>query len=618
MFTPAFPAPVNAPGVVDAVPSQNAPIVGGICGAPLYSGTKYSQFYIRVAGNNNNGGSSNSLTPDRSGTDGVITNTTKTFTSVTGAFTSADIGKGLAVSTAGSCKRYKIMAITDGTHVILDRIPNTNASSQTWAIGGAWADHRPAWGSSTVCPDGSSPVQPGDIVWVGAGDYRQIIIPGNNLAGQWTNYVTFKGDNSGYNTGDAGQIRCVPWTSDLATGATSIINANSVGISNVIFETHLFGYGTAPVITNFTGIAAQLNWIFRKCVFDQEASELYGTAMLIAPCGMIWPQFYGWVFDRCVMNENGSGYGISATTNTNARAQDWDIGLSFLQCASLGGDFFGNGKTTGVGLPGGIKWLSNTWQQFAGFLQWQISTLWSTKIPSVMYGNLCLNGGGTSNFSANTLGALIEDYNNCTSSLGRSLTPIGPHTNLGSNKTLQINTKMQDWLFGQLPRPMYEPQIGSNAIAFGTKDTSAGVVDMLGHPRPSVASKWTAGCLERWNTGLKTTSIVNDGSNAIVITGFGGHDFDIAVDAVQTTISVYIRYDSNYQGPLPRVEIVNGDGVGVGEYHLPVSKNSLNAFAQYSITINPTQQGVVTLRISSLDTSAANNGNVYADTFAVA
>lgn len=122
------------------------------------------------------------------------------------------------------------------------------------------------------------------------------------------------------------------------------------------------------------------------------------------------------------------------------------------------------------------------------------------------------------------------------------------------------------------------------------------------------------GCYERGNTWGKETGTVRTGSNAISQLGPGVQDFDIPVSAASTTVSVYVRWDSNYAGTKPQLKVLNGTECGVSDA-TDTATGSANTWEELSLNFTPTSAGVVTVRIQSNCTTPT--GWAFADDFAI-
>lgn len=614
-----MPAPAQVPGVVSAGPSlfpfdspRSIPSQQGRAGgAPLAAGANW---YVRVGGANTNGGSSASLTPERNGTDAVC-NSTTTVTSATAAFTSADIGKGINISTAAR----KIVSITSGTSIVVDRPFTVSASGLSWAIGGAWADMRIAVGDLAIT-DGRFPVSAGDTVWIGAGVYRNVVavttvtlvstgVAANTAAAagiQPTGEVRYIGDVDGSHTGDAGMVQLTAYlTNDkTAPSATTLLNLN--GKSNLTFQNIMFVGGNAVIVTATT-LTSQ-NITFRDCCFQPGFSQT--TGIITATCG--FNVSMNWIIDKCKLGATSTSNALQFTLTTGVGA-DYDSNVliqnSLFVSSSSGRVIFVTNSGTLANKGGGVKVrnclaLANA----SSFLVTTAAQI-SVSVPCSVYNSVFSVFTG---LSAGTLGQIVEDYNLILATTPRTNVPAGQHS-VSDGSYAPLFHFGQELQWGGTLRPFGEPMQSSPLRAFGS-DGSATPLDIRGGPRPSSPSQVDVGAYQRANTATQETSVVQAGSSAIKITGQGSQDFAVPVSAVATTLSIYLRYSSAYVGPLPTLQIVGATQVGVGNITLPISGASLNAYAQYSIVINPTAAGIVTVRVVSGDTSGS--GIVYADVFA--
>ena len=110
----------------------------------------------------------------------------------------------------------------------------------------------------------------------------------------------------------------------------------------------------------------------------------------------------------------------------------------------------------------------------------------------------------------------------------------------------------------------------------------------------------------------KETSTVHAGSTAANFTGAGFYETFVPVSATSTTITCYARYDSNYAGSLPKLEVFNIPGVADQSDTMALSANT---WEQLSVTFTPSAAGIVRVRISSQDYSLT--GKAFFDDLAV-
>lgn len=87
---------------------------------------------------------------------------------------------------------------------------------------------------------------------------------------------------------------------------------------------------------------------------------------------------------------------------------------------------------------------------------------------------------------------------------------------------------------------------------------------------------------------------------AFTLSGAGFSDFFVAVDAVETTISVSAQYDANYTGDLPLLEVFNIPGDTDKSDAMTAAAATPETL---SVTFTPTAAGQVRVRLRSRDTS---------------
>lgn len=445
-------------------------------------------------------------------------------------------------------------------------------------------------------------------VYIGAGVYREVV----SVTITPTSLVQIIGDVTGQFTGDAGMVQ---WTAYLtndktAPSATTLLNLN--GKSNLTFQNIMFVGGTAIIITATTATSQGIT--FRNCSVIGNQASAGSCLSLTLPSGGGVPA--NWLFDRCLFNlARGTGFTITCPQSATGSANN-DIGFlvqnSLFVALTAQTLFSTSGAASSGSKPGGIS-LRGCSIFGGGVLFATNSANWSTSLPASIYG--CVLVTPSTALNANNSGQIVEDYNLIYAATPRTNVSAGAHS-ISDGSYAPLFQFGQELQWGGTQRPFGEPMQSSPLRAFGAPDTSAGPLDIRGIPRPSSPSQWDVGAYQRGNTAVQTTTVVQAGSSAIQIVGNGTQDFDVPVNATATALSIWIRYDSNYTGPLPQIQVVKAQQVGVGDYTLPVSTNSLNAYAQYTIPlINPTANGIVTLRIVSGDTSGA--GNVYCDAFSV-
>jgi hypothetical protein len=120
------------------------------------------------------------------------------------------------------------------------------------------------------------------------------------------------------------------------------------------------------------------------------------------------------------------------------------------------------------------------------------------------------------------------------------------------------------------------------------------------------------GAVEARTRPTQETTTVRTGTNAIQLGGAGYHDFLVPVKNQSTTVSIYGRYDSNYTGSLPILEVLNIDGVADQS---DVMVAAANTWEELTATFTPTADGVCRVRVRSQDTSS--DGEAFFDDLTV-
>lgn len=116
------------------------------------------------------------------------------------------------------------------------------------------------------------------------------------------------------------------------------------------------------------------------------------------------------------------------------------------------------------------------------------------------------------------------------------------------------------------------------------------------------------GAVEGRNRPLQENTTVYEGTSSMRFDGAGYHDIFVAVDAENTTISVQARYDSNYSGDLPMLEVFNVPGVADQS---DTMTEAADTWEMLTCVFTPTEKGTVRVRLRSRDNST--NGKAFFD-----
>jgi hypothetical protein len=563
--------------------------------------TTAAEFYIRKTGSDTNGGSSSSTTPDAQGTDGV-TNGTTTFTAATGTFASGDVNKLIMIGTKA---RYRIVAVGGTTSITLSGSPSAG-SGLTWKMGGSVLT---IGALLTIANSPASTILGGDRIWIGAGVYREVITVGPTP----TFELQINGDVDGLRTGDNGMVQLTAYTTDdkTAPSATTLVNMN--GKSNLTFQNIFFVGGNNPAVVTATTITSQnIGWY--NCAFIQTVGVGSRRHMSVTS-GYGVP--LNWRINRCLFV--GSTLGALVVTCTTGVGTDYDVNVLITNSMF---NSFSNSQALAVTNSGTLANKGNGVRArnctFFGPVITTTAAQVSTSFPSSIISCYVWQAGNGTAFSAGTLGHVIEDYNIIVSQNARANVTAGSHS-VSDESYSPLFHFGQEFQWGGTLRPFGEPMSASPLLGFGN-DGNQTSYDLFGRPRPAGEYATTSGAaavgaLSRANTWVKETGTVQTGTNAISCTGPGIQDFLIPVDTTATTVSAYLRYDTSYVGTPPHIEILQNSEIGVPAVTVQ-HDGPHSTWQQLTLpSFTATAAGIVTLRVTSTDTSGA--GKTFFDTVSI-
>jgi hypothetical protein len=615
------------------------------------------RWYVRKGGSDNNGGTSNSTTPERSGADMSVTNGSATVTSASAAFVAGDIGKGINI--AGVI--YRIAGVTNGTTATLERnYGAATGGSKTWAIGGALLTIAKVTGTSAALLLAGDP-----IVLGGGAKWRETL----------TISLTSPADRSGTDGVTTARSR-------VFTSATAAFTSADVGRAIAIIDSGGRGYlYTIRAVTNGTTVTLDdpadedstgRTWRFVNAFIGDFDGALTGDAGVVtwtayttsdkAAPGAIFlnpnsKSRWGWkgilfvagsgtffnggtvtdqYFTRCAINAlrvpiNGNIFAITVAAGVpanlhlasvvgisryagsgqrwlivtaNRHTADYDVGIRLANCNLNGGtDALQLGSTgAGAGLPGGMRADSCTFVTNR-YAMTVIDANCSTTIPCAIYGSALFVGSG---LNATTLGQIVESNNLIHGDTPRTNVAVGA----GSISDLSYAPEIefgQAALFGIRLRPLFMPAAASPLLGFGSV-ASAPLRDLFGASRPAGGGSalLAAGAYERGDTETIDLAMAPPGGTASAkLTGPGYFEREIAVDPVPTTLKVYVRREATYAGALPSVRLRNGTDLGIDDADYPMTA-AVDTWEQLTIgPFTPAAKGIITLRFRSYDTNGA-------------
>lgn len=333
---------------------------------------------------------------------------------------------------------------------------------------------------------GASGAADGDVIWVGAGTYREQITVGMTSPTTTTRVV---GDVDGAMTGDVGEVRVTGYDIDdhvLPSGSATTLDL--AGRHFLQFEKISF-YGGRNSTALFKGTNSH-DITFVDCAGIQWSGSSFIVAITTAASVAA-----NWTFDRCRFF-GSAGFSISLTTS------NFDYNVLFRNCFILtGGDTISlNGSGGGVDILGCTLIGLGSRTIYAS-----VSTL-STVVPNTVRGCLIFTTGTALREATN--GQIIEDNN--------IIYAPTPHFNVtpGANtvKDYAYSPIMrigQEAAIGRRPEAFLSPGAGSGFQGFHD-DAAVPGVDVLNRPRPAGAGSSNTSEDTGTATGTQSSTTLGD------------------------------------------------------------------------------------------------------------
>lgn len=454
---------------------------------------------------------------------------------------------------------------------------------------------------------GAGGIASGDTVYVGAGTYREVVTVSMTSATAETQVIA---DVDGSKTGDAGPIIWTAYTTNDKTAPSGSALLNLSGRDFLTFDGFYLVGGTNNTGMVLATTTNSVNITFRRCLFNTlntDTMDITGLADVAQ----------NWLIEQCIFLGGAFQSAIYVVSPTSASA-DYDINFVVRNCLFLTGVHIAtiqfDSSGAGAFKPGGGV-VQNC--QFHSQSNSQIRTGTANRATSIplQVKNCWLNGIGGTGLNANTSGQISEDYNLIQQGTARTNVSAGANSIATTNYSKLIDAGYSE-LVGLIRKPFHSPVRGSPLLGFGNDSTPAALTtDIHGRPKPAGGDSTALGIghLERHDTAVNETSVVDAGSTACKIVGPGDHDLLIPVDASATVITVRVRYDTNH-GTTNKPQaalLANGEiGVTAETKTATVGTDTWETLTFSSFT--PTARGYVKVRLVSR--SAAGNGIAYFDT----
>jgi len=473
----------------------------------------------------------------------------------------------------------------------------------------------------------ASVVQAGDTVYIGAGVYREK--PILTTAGTSTAPIRWIGDVDGKETGDAGLVIVTAFDADQGAPARDHGWNIQADYNELYYLVIVGGTGDALLIA-IPGV--DHNW--QGIVVKYCCLIIAGDARESAPSSCINMDFRGgWQAGSSVTVVNNiliGGEFFMRLTDGQTTAVDANIrieGNVFLGQIRTGIYVYVYALTATGTIPGGIRINNNTF--IGGKRGIRIGAQVNSTTEIFVENNIFAQVGTIFYHDASSGTNPIRADNNVFINYDNLY--IGTAPTLGTNNKDGVGAAVMAALadhplwakMGWSPYKPFAPIITVDDQKVGWVDTGAssptytgglgnsfGNNELHGDNRVMVRGR-DHGAAEVSAIPKEETTTVQTGSG-VRFEGAGFHDFYVPVDAVQTTISVWARYDANYSGSLPRLLVTNIPGVADQE---AVMTAAANTWEQLSVTFTPSRKATVRVRIESRDTSA--NGLCYFDSLEV-
>lgn len=439
------------------------------------------------------------------------------------------------------------------------------------ADGTSWANR---YGSLNAAED--RPLAAGDVVYVAPGVYREMLTC--DVSGSSGNPITFIADITGGNTdGIGGTVRVTGSDNDQTQTRNSCISASSRNyrtFSGFAFDMCI----TTNPLVSLTNCA---NWIIEDCSFSHSQRGIVATDAVT-----------DFTLRRCVFMT--SVYGVWFTSTSDRVASNNLVE----NCLFLGNGGGGHGlnidRFSGMSVRNCLFHGHNTYGCRVG----TAAASGQVTINNCIFYN---NNGG---IQGPTTAAIAENYNAFYGNqVDRSNTSTGANSN-AFPPLLEMPLLLSGY---RLPWRFAAPSEWSplRAIA-GTNEATE---DLQGITRPVASARKSWGAVQFSNIGRETTT-VRTGTSSLRLADATRHQVFVPTDNVSTTFSVWVRWEANYAGTLPRL-IVKQPGQAD---QTATATGSAGTWEQLSITLTPAAiPGYVVAELVSSNTATSGNYAVYFD-----
>lgn len=424
------------------------------------------------------------------------------------------------------------------------------------------------------------PVAAADRAVIQPGIYRELHTA--DVSGSAESPIVFEGDNTGALTdGIGGRIRVTGSDDDLFSAARA--QAVTVSQNYRTFRGLQFDIGSSRV---FNAVNAD-NLIIEDCIFQGGGQSAFSPSLLLSSCVNV-------IVRRCIFvvtYGNGGAIRIESGSLEN-------VNTIVENCLIMGADgAISTNNVEGV--------LIRHCTIVNGRYAIDVGS-GSAGCVDVSY---CIIAGFERALTTGTSGYIVEDYN----SLWANQT-ARTNVSTGANSVARPPLFKMPQLYAGIRMPanptMYELGAESDMVRKGGHASTTD--DLYGMARPTTDSKKSWGAIQHQGISRDTTT-VRTGGAALKIDDAGRHQEIMAVDAVSTTISVWVRWEANYAGTKPQL-IVRQPGQSD---QTATATGSAGSWEQLSVTFTPSAQpGWVCVEVASHNTATSGSYAVYVDDLA--
>lgn len=453
-------------------------------------------------------------------------------------------------------------------------------------IGGSDASNGLSWANRKLTLNGAEdvPVTAGDTVYVGPGEYRELLTL--DVSGSGGSPITYIADVTGEKTDDVGGIiRVTGSDNDQAATRANCVDSNSR--THRTFRGFLFDLVTSVLVD----VADGTDWIIEDCSFlnsEDRGLRFSGTGQ--ASC-TVRRCFFPACAGQMINFEAGS-----ATTSTGHLVEN---------CLFIAG----GSDSINIDLVGGLTIKNCT---FIGAADDHIDVSVSAgtgagQFTTVNNCILCMADGGA--LEGAVSGDIIENYNTF---FGNGSDRINTAT--GGNSQTYPPLWSAPILLDGLKFPFLFGVLSEWSQVLGIAGTGESTDDLFGMARPTTAAKKSWGALQFVDVERETTTTRGGSTASVKLADAGRHQIWVPVTNISTTIEVYVNREANYAGTNPQL-VVKQPGVADDTTTDAGSSGSWN---QLTTTLTPSANtDYVVVELVSNNTATSGSFATYFDDLSV-